>query len=41
VVVRYRHSLLRRIITTVFVAFIVLAYAISLISDMAGAVHSP
>jgi hypothetical protein len=41
VVVRYRHSLLRRIITTVFVAFIVLAYAISLISDMVGSIHSP
>jgi hypothetical protein len=41
VVVRYRRGRLRRVITTVFVAFIVLAYVISLISDMVAPVHSP
>jgi hypothetical protein len=41
VVVRYRRSPLRRVITMVFVAFIVLAYVISLVSNMMGSVHSP
>jgi hypothetical protein len=41
VVVRYRRSRLRRAFVTVFVAFIVLAYAITLIGDMVGSVHSP
>jgi hypothetical protein len=41
VVVRYRRRPLRRIITMAFVAFIVLAYAVTLISGMVGSVHSP
>jgi hypothetical protein len=41
VVVRYRHSRLRRAFVTVVVSFIVLAYAITLISGMMASVHSP
>ena len=41
VVVRYRRSLLRRTIATLFVGFVVLAFLITLISNMVGSVHSP
>jgi hypothetical protein len=40
-VVRYRRSLLRRAFITVFVAFIFLAFMVSLVSNMVGSVHSP
>jgi hypothetical protein len=41
VVVRYRRPLLRRTLATVFVGFVVLAYAVTLIDGMVGSVHSP
>ena len=41
VVVRYRHGLIRRTVTTIVVALIALAFAISLVSSMVGSVHSP
>ena len=41
VVVRYRRGRLRRTITTGFVAFIVLAFLITLVSDLVASVHSP
>jgi hypothetical protein len=41
VVVRYRRSRLRRTINTVFVAFVVLAFLITLISDLVASIHSP